>query len=128
MRSAIQVLLDEDSEANEESDIHVLELGSGDGTLMGQLSDEFTSSFTGIDFDPKFVEVANEKYASERVSFFQGDATNLEDIANESMNIVILNEGLGNLPLFQEQADAKTTEPKRQTVAHPIFDEKHTVR
>jgi ubiquinone/menaquinone biosynthesis C-methylase UbiE len=123
MRSAIQVLLDEDSEANEESDIHVLELGSGDGTLMGQLSDEFTSSFTGIDFDPKFVEVANEKYASERVSFFQGDATNLEDIANESMNIVILNEGLGNLPLFQEQADAKTTEPKRQTVAHPIFDE-----
>jgi phosphoenolpyruvate-protein kinase (PTS system EI component)/SAM-dependent methyltransferase len=119
-----------------ESDFRVLEIGSADGTLAGELdaalspmkADGEQYGILGIDFDPIFVKTAagNYRAVADRVGFRQGDATDLRGIADNSQNIVALNEGLGNLPLLESQASEKSQREGGRRV-EPVFREFYRV-
>ena len=50
----------------------ILDLGCGIGNLSGLFNDK--CQYTGIDFNPKYIEYANKKFASENRNFIFADA------------------------------------------------------
>jgi NTE family protein len=105
----------------------ILELGAADGYLARGLAKK-GYSVTGMDFVKTFVKIANQANPYPKtLRFVRGDATNLDGygdfagVADASFDLVISNEWLGNVPIFEAQAKAKGKTEKRQV--RPVFHE-----
>ncbi len=107
----------------------ILELGSGDGYLARELAKK-RYSITGMDFVKTFVKVSKKaNLYPKNLRFIRGDATNLDGygdfkgVPDASFDLVISNEWLGNVPIFEDQARVKGKKEKRrvQPVFHEIF-------
>ena len=79
---------------------HVLEIGSGVGTLTGLIAEELgpEGSLVGVDLSPKSIEVAGEKLASfANTSMLVGDI--LEMDFQESFDVIVLPDVIEHIPL-----------------------------
>ena len=105
----------------------ILELGSGDGYLARELAKK-RYSITGMDFVKTFVKVSKKaNLYPKNLRFIRGDATNLDGygdfkgVPDASFDLVISNEWLGNVPIFEAQARVKGKKEKRRV--RPVFHE-----
>ena len=91
-------------------DMSVLDVGCGNGRLF-ELFVNKNIKFTGIDLNPKFIELAKEKYASDprKPQFFEGDILALSEngqIANQRFDAVFGVAVLHHIPHPQLQMAA----------------------
>lgn len=57
----------------------VLDVGCGNGKMVDFFRDK-TISYTGVDVNHDFIQIAREKYDSERKEFYYGDMLALDDV------------------------------------------------
>lgn len=80
--------------------IRILDIGCGPGSAVGHIVNRFDIEYLGIDYDPIFIQAAQEKYgAFDNCRFIVGDATDVEHYRANEADIVIALETLEHLPL-----------------------------
>lgn len=70
----------------------ILDVGSGNGTLVGYIDKNNFNTFTGIDISKKAVEIGNEKYSDNpNINFLE---TGIFKFSGYKFDIIIFNESL----------------------------------
>lgn len=70
----------------------ILDVGSGNGTLISYIDKNNFNSFTGIDISKKAVEIGNEKYSDNpKINFLE---TDIFKFSGYKFDIIIFNESL----------------------------------
>ncbi|MBK7229879.1 MAG: class I SAM-dependent methyltransferase [Ignavibacteriales bacterium] len=73
--------------------LNILDVGCGNGWLIGQLAKEFDHNYFGIDTNLVELEQADKLFSSEKVIFIYGDISKAT-LPTDTFNIVILNSTL----------------------------------
>lgn len=73
--------------------LNILDVGCGNGWLIGQLAKEFDHNYFGIDTNLIELEQAGKLFPSEKVIFIYGDISKAS-LPTDTFNIVILNSTL----------------------------------
>jgi len=73
--------------------LNILDVGCGNGWLIGQLAKEFDHNYFGIDINLIELEQAGKLFSSEKVIFIYGDISKAS-LPTDTFNIVILNSTL----------------------------------
>lgn len=79
--------------AAKKTKLNILDVGCGNGWLIGQLAKEFDHNYFGIDTNLAELEQADRLFTSENVKFIYGDITKAS-LPTDTFNIVILNSSL----------------------------------
>jgi ubiquinone/menaquinone biosynthesis C-methylase UbiE len=111
-------------------DKRVLDLGCGTGFFIKEYISGVPEKVLGIDIDNELLELAkenlNEEVKSGKVSYLQGDASNLEGVGDSSFDIVFSIESLPNIKDFKNFAKevSRVLSPGGRFIAvvnHPSF-------
>jgi ubiquinone/menaquinone biosynthesis C-methylase UbiE len=79
--------------AAKKTKLNILDVGCGNGWLIGQLAKEFDHNYFGIDTNLLELEQADRLFTKENVKFIYGDITKAS-LPTDTFNIVILNSTL----------------------------------
>jgi ubiquinone/menaquinone biosynthesis C-methylase UbiE len=108
----------------------ILDLGCGTGFFLKEYMRGGADKALGLDIDKELLELAQENLREEvkggKVSFMQGDASDLKGIGNESFDIVMSIESIPNIKDFKNLAKEvnRVLVPGGKFVAvvnHPAF-------
>ncbi|MBU4266715.1 MAG: class I SAM-dependent methyltransferase [Candidatus Altiarchaeales archaeon] len=76
----------------------ILDLGCGSGDFA-QLLAERGADVVGVDISEKWIEICKKEHANaQNLNFFVADGSNLEQLADESFDFVVMNMVLLNVP------------------------------
>ncbi|MFA7252794.1 MAG: class I SAM-dependent methyltransferase [Candidatus Paceibacterota bacterium] len=106
----------------------ILDLGCGSGELTVKLADS-AKEVVGVDLSPEWIDHCNKTYHNNNLTFFTGDARNLDKLKDKHFDIVILNAVLPNIymkaevqKIFSEvRRVSKTSGTFIFTDVHPIL-------
>jgi len=79
--------------SNKKTKLNILDVGCGNGWLIGQLAKEFDHNYFGIDLNLEELKQADRLFTKENVKFIYGDI-NKASLPTDTFNIVVLNSSL----------------------------------
>ncbi len=100
----------------------VLDVGCGIGTVAYDVADRTGATVVGIDFNPKSITIAQERFAHPRVQYVVGNV--LTAVPNGRFSVVMLSNVLEHLPerpSFLRQL-CQTVNPERLLIRVPLFE------
>lgn len=100
----------------------VLDIGSHNGAVAYDVAEHAGAHVVGIEIDPQRVAVARQRHAHPRVEYRVGNA--LEDLHDESFDVVILSNVLEHLPdraTFLQRVQTLAA-PSRFLIRVPLFE------
>ena len=101
----------------------VLDIGCGKGELAADISDNVRDVFVfGIDINPNCIDIANNRFSRENVTYVLGDA--LKDLPSETFDIVILSNVLEHLDkrVTFLRKTASMYKPNKVLIRVPVFE------
>lgn len=103
-------------------DERVLDVGCGIGAVAYDVAEKAGARVVGIDLDPVYIALAQERFPHPRVEYLQGDA--LVCLPPEAFDVVILSNILEHLPDRPEFLNKlmAVTRSKRLLIRVPLFE------